>query len=237
MLRPRWPADHGERDGGRGGDGAEPRDTHRAGGEPWQHNRPALAPSLTTTASGNTYSVTITLNGAGTCTVNATAASGTGPGNLPFGQATAQVPIAVSTITTPGVPALVVNQATWIGDFGVGYSRWFLLPRESGRRLFGCQLPWRRNRRQLLRSRYPNLDPSSSNGTGHIHEDLDSDAQRQQGGGRLGGCGEQYLYGANLYYGQLWKVPFVQWRLRHNGAILGAELRGHRRKHAGHHFL
>ena len=147
----------------------------------------------TTTASGNTYSVTITLNEAGTCTVNATAASGTGPGNLPFGQATAQVPIAVSTITTPGVPALVVNQATWIGDFGVGYSGGFT----SGANPVGGSFAVNSLGDVIDGNSYGAAiqiwTPSSSNGypVTYTKTSIPMPSGRAKMSGRLGGCGKQ----------------------------------------------
>ncbi len=163
----------------------------------------------TTTASGNTYSVTITLNGAGTCTVNATAASGTGPGNLPFGQATAQVPIAVSTITTPGVPALVVNQATWIGDFGVGYSGGFT----SGANPVGGSFAVNSLGDVIDGNSYGAAiqiwTPSSSNGypVTYTKTSIPMPSGSNVAGASVDAANN--IYGANLYYGQLWKVPFV----------------------------
>lgn len=162
----------------------------------------------TTTASGNTYSVTITLNGAGTCTVNATAASGSGPGNTPFGQATAQVPIAVSTITTRGVPALVVNQGTFIGDISGGFT--------SGNNPAGGSLAINTVNGDVIEGNtYGNATqiwaPSSSNGYPVTYTVTNVGTCSEVGSGTGGTSVDlsNNIYAGCIYWSHIYKVPFV----------------------------
>lgn len=155
--------------------------------------------SLTFTATG-TCSVTASQpQCANTCSNNA---------NL-YGAATpVTANITVSSITAAGVPSLVVNQPTWIGDFGSGGDT-------SGNNPAGGSLGVNTVNGDVIDgNQYGNeiqiwAPPSASNSTGYPESFTETDVTGLSGVGGASVDAGNNIYAGRTYWYQIYKVPFI----------------------------
>jgi sugar lactone lactonase YvrE len=165
--------------------------------------------TVTVISSGATTSFTVNLIATGSCTVDANQAGGNANSAVYGTAPTVPIDIAISNIiTTAGVPALVVNQATWIGDFGPSYSGGFT----SGPNPAGGSFAVNSLGDVIDGNSYgKNIQiwTPSSNGYPLTYTQIDIP---MPSGSNVAGASvdaQNNIYAANLYYHQLWKVPFV----------------------------
>lgn len=161
------------------------------------------------TLSASTSPATVTLIGTGTCTINANQAGGNN--NSQVWGAAPQVTsnITVKSATATGIPALVVNQATWIGDFGVGYSGGFTSGANPDGGSFGINSLGAVVDGNSYGTDIQIWTPSSSNGYPATYTLTKIPMPSSSNVAGVSVDGANNIYGANLYYHQIWKVPYV----------------------------
>jgi sugar lactone lactonase YvrE len=148
----------------------------------------------------------LTALGVGSVTVDANQAGGQANGNQYAAAQTVKATITISNITANGVPALLVNQATWIGDFGPGYSGGFT----SGNNPAGGSIAVNSLGDVVDGNTYGNSIQiwTPSNGSGYPATYTQTTLNNGGAGGTAVDAADN-IYAAYLYYPQIWKIPFI----------------------------
>ncbi len=168
-------------------------------------------PSICTVAGNTTAGFTTSYIAVGSCTINANEAGGSVSGTLYGAAPTVTGHITVSNlITAAGVPALLTNQATWIGDFGVNYSGGFTAGENPAGGSLGINTV---NGDVIDGNAYGDSiqiwAPSSSSGYPATYTKTTvSTGSNNVAGASVDAASN--IYAGNMYGLQLWKVPFVR---------------------------
>jgi sugar lactone lactonase YvrE len=177
--------------------------TGGASGNPVVFTIDPSSPCPACATTNGTNGTTLTAVSAGSVIVDANQAAGTGSNGTSYSAApTVQVNITIINATAAGVPAaLLVNQATFIGDFGANYSGGFT----SSNNPAGGSIAVNSLGDVIDGNTYGNniqiWAPSSSGYT-----------QTTVNNGGAGGASvdaANNIYAGYIYYQQIWKVPFI----------------------------